>query len=432
MASESTVVHEQATPLSGPLAQLQQIVLEQQVAVESWFRHQWGQTRPPFYGSVDLRNAGYKLAPVDTNLFPAGFNNINPEYLSLYAQAMQATMQEICPSAKRLLLIPEAHTRNLFYFESVAVLYDILTHAGFEVRIGSLNEELPSPHTVELPSGRSLTLEKIQRQGERVGVDDFFPCCIVLNNDMSAGIPDILQNIDQRVMPPMQLGWSNRLKSEHFRYYEQVANEFAEKFSIDPWTINPWFEQCPEVNFMKKEGEACLADRAEGLLKRIKEKYTEYKLEQDPFLVVKADQGTYGMAVMMVRDAEELRNLNRKQRTRMSTLKGGVPVTRAIVQEGVYTSETVEDNAVAEPVVYMLGRNVIGGFYRVHKNRGPDENLNAPGMNFSPLPFAHPCNIPCVFEPQAHGRFYLYGVVARLALLAAARELNAFERGNHG
>ena len=30
--------------------------------------------------SVDLRNSGFKLAPVDTNLFPGGFNNLNPGF----------------------------------------------------------------------------------------------------------------------------------------------------------------------------------------------------------------------------------------------------------------------------------------------------------------------------------------------------------------
>ena len=42
---------------------------------------------PAFYGSVDLRNAGYKLAPVDMNLFPGGFNNLSEEMLPAAVQA---------------------------------------------------------------------------------------------------------------------------------------------------------------------------------------------------------------------------------------------------------------------------------------------------------------------------------------------------------
>ncbi|MET0218674.1 MAG: glutamate--cysteine ligase, partial [Burkholderiales bacterium] len=36
------------------------------------------------------------------------------------------------------------------------------------------------------------------------------------------------------------------------------------------------------------------------------------------------------------------------------------------------------NDAVAEPVVYMMD---FGGFYRVHNDRGTDENLNAPAMH---------------------------------------------------
>jgi glutamate--cysteine ligase len=98
-------------------------------------------------------------------------------------------------------------------------------------------------------------------------------------------------------------------------------------------------------------------------------------------------------------------------------------VNDVIVQEGVYSFETV-DEAVAEPVVYMIDHFVVGGFYRVHTNRGKDENLNAPGMHFAPLAFAAPCSSPNPDDPGCPpNRFYAYGVIARLALLAAAIEL---------
>ncbi|WP_423063321.1 glutamate--cysteine ligase [Candidiatus Paracoxiella cheracis] len=403
--------------------------LDNQIAIEAWLRQQWLKTPPPFYSSVDLRNAGFKIAPVDTNLFPAGFNNLNPALMPLYIQAVQATIAEICPEVTRLLIIPESHSRNVFYFENLSMLHEILTTAGFQVRIGSMDESLTQPLEQTLPSGRKITIEPLQRKNDEVGVTDFFPCCMILNNDLSGGVPDKLKNLKQTIMPSPLLGWSRRLKSEHFSAYEKVATEFAtDVLNIDPWLISPLFDHCPEVDFMKKEGQECLATRAEGLLNQIKKKYAEYNIDQKPFLVVKADAGTYGMAVMMIQDPNELRELNRKQRTRMSTSKGGVAVTKAIVQEGVYTFETAsKDNAVAEPVLYSFGRHVIGGFYRIHKNRGPNENLNAPGMDFIPLAFDEPCNTPCRENSQAKNRFYVYGVISRLACLASARELTAFE-----
>jgi glutamate--cysteine ligase len=94
-----------------------------------------------------------------------------------------------------------------------------------------------------------------------------------------------------------------------------------------------------------------------------------------------------------------------------------------LVQEGVYTFESIND-AVAEPVVYMIDHFVVGGFYRVHTQRGQDQNLNAPGMHFSPLAFDEPCSSPNFDDPDCPpNRFYAYGVVARLALVAAAIEL---------
>lgn len=67
---------------------------------------------PPFYGSTDLRNSGFKLAPVDLNLFPGGFNNLNDAFMPLCVQAAQSAVERICPDASSLLLIPENHTRN--------------------------------------------------------------------------------------------------------------------------------------------------------------------------------------------------------------------------------------------------------------------------------------------------------------------------------
>ena len=99
-------------------------------------------------------------------------------------------------------------------------------------------------------------------------------------------------------------------------------------------------------------------------------------------------------------------------------------VNEVLIQEGVYTFETV-NNGVAEPVIYMIDRFVVGGFYRVHTEHGQDENLNAPGSHFQPLAFETDCHTPdCGGRPgDPPNRFYTYGVIARLAMLAAAYEL---------
>jgi glutamate--cysteine ligase len=195
---------------------------------------------------------------------------------------------------------------------------------------------------------------------------------------------------------------------------------------MDPWLIDPMFRNCGEVDFLKREGSECLYKNIKALLTTIQRKYEEYDVKCRPFVMVKADAGTYGMSVMTVHSAEEVSELNRKQRTRMATTKEGQKVSKVIIQEGVYTHETWgEEDMVAEPVVYTIDHNVIGGFYRVHAKRAANENLNAPGMHFERLAFEDCCISPEKdLPPAAHpNRFYIYGVIARLALLAAAREV---------
>jgi len=411
------------TAFKGPLHLLEQNLLNNQVRIECWLRKKWREVPLLFYSSVDLRNAGFKLAPVDTNLFPAGFNNLNHDFLPLCIQAAQVTLEQVCPAATKILLIPESHVRQIFYYDHLAILQEILTKAGFEVKVGSLLPELRAAKEIVLSSGKTINIQPIIRHENHIEVAGFTPDLIVLNNDLANGIPALLENLSQPIVPSLQLGWGTRSKSSHFAYFDKVSREFAEYIGIDPWMIAPLFRHCDQVDFMTGEGQDCLIENATALFAEIKQKYAEYGITHPPFVVIKADAGTYGMAVMTIKDPEELKHLNRKQRLNMSVTKGNREVSKVILQEGVYTFETWgENHSVAEPVVYMIGRHVVGGFYRVHSGKAIDENLNSPGMNFEPLAFVDACNNPCEPVDACNNRFYAYGVVARLAMLAAALE----------
>ena len=416
------------TALNGPINELEQRILESMPAIERWFRLEWMEHTPPFYTSVDVRNAGFKLAPVDTNLYPGGFNNLTPEMLPLAVQAAMAAIEKICPEAKNLLLIPENHTRNSFYLQNVQRLMQIFSSAGLNVRLGSLDESVTAPTQLALPDGSSLTVEPLLRTKRRLGLKDFDPCTILLNNDLSAGIPKILEDLhEQYLLPPLHAGWAVRRKSLHFQAYEDVAKKFAKLLGMDPWLINPMFAKCGKVNFQDGSGQECVQSHADALLGKIRRKYKEYGIQEKPFVIVKADAGTYGMGIMTVRDAKDLDVLNRKSRNKMSVIKDGQEVSEVIIQEGVPTYERVND-AVAEPVVYMIDRYVVGGFYRVHAERGIDENLIAPGASFVPLAFAEHHQLPKPGEKpgaSAPNRFYMYGVIGRLAMLGASYELEA-------
>ncbi|WP_027865873.1 glutamate--cysteine ligase [Massilia alkalitolerans] len=418
-----------ATALTGPLLDLEKKILEATPAIERWFRLEWQEHTPPFYCSVDLRNAGYKLAPVDTNLFPGGFNNLSTEMLPLTVQAAMAAIDKYCPDARNLLMIPEVHTRNPMYLQNVARLMQIFRQTGLHVRLGSLSPDVTQPTPLALPDGNMLVVEPLVRSpnGRRVGLADFDPCTILLNNDLSSGIPAILENIhEQSLLPPLHAGWALRRKSNHFKAFDEVAKKFGKLIEIDPWLVNPLHSKVGEIDLQQDVGTEQLADAVSALLSKIKKKYKEYGMkEQKPFVIVKPDAGTYGMGVMTVKDASEVRDLSRAQRNKMTVIKDGVAVTDMIVQEGVPTFESIND-AVAEPVVYMIDRYVVGGFYRVHAERGIDQNLNAPGSQYVPLAFAQQHAVPDLKAKPgtaAPNRFYVYGVVARLGLLAASLEL---------
>ena len=409
------------TSLNGPINELEQRVLESMPAIERWFRLEWMEHTPPFYCSVDLRNAGFKLAPVDTDLFPGRFNNLTPEMLPLAVQAAMAAVEKICPEAKNLLLIPEPHTRNTFYLASVQRLVAVFTQAGLNVRLGAIDAAVKQPLRLPLAEGGELVLEPLVRTRGRLGLKNFDPCTILLNTELPLGVPKVLQGLhEQYLLPPLHAGWTVRRKAQHLRSYEELAKKFAKLLGMDPWLITPMHAHCGEVDMADSHGLDGVRSQVETLLAKVKRKYKDYGINERPFVVVKPDRGGGGMGILTVRDVKDLDTL--------AAAAGEAPrVDALIVQEGVPTYERMND-AVAEPVVYMIDRYVVGGFYRVHAERGIDENLAAPGSRYVPLAFAPSAQLPRRGEKpgaSAPNRFYMYGVIGRLAMVAASYELEA-------
>ncbi|MBP9906943.1 MAG: glutamate--cysteine ligase [Rhodoferax sp.] len=416
------------TALTGPINELEQRVLDSMPAIERWFRLEWMEHTPPFYSSVDIRNAGFKLAPVDTNLFPSGWHNLTPEMMPLAVQAAMAAIEKICPEARNLLMIPENGKPSSFYLESLVQLQRIFNMAGLNVRLGSIDPAVKKTTSYDLQNGGTVTLEPVIRGKRRLGLKDFDPCTILLNNDLMAGVPGILEEIfEQYLLPPLHAGWPTRRMSSHYKAYEEVAKRLGKLMGVDPWLINPLFEKCEEVELGQAKGLDCLSAQVDLVLTRVRRKYKEYGIKEKPFVVVKADHGTHELGVVTVRDARDMQAL----RDRVSSLTHGRKTPWLphdfLVQEGVLTQERVND-AVAEPVIYTMDRYVVGGFYRVHAGRGVDEALNAPGSDYVPLAFEHSTQLPQPgVKPGASvpNRFYMYGVVGRLAMLAASYELES-------
>ena len=418
------------TSLTGPLLAIEQAFLDRQHDIEHWFHQQWQHIPPPFYTSVDIRNAGFKVAPVDTNLFPAGFNNLHSDSDLLCLPALESAVLRYCPTANSVLVIAENHTRNQFYLDSLARLSDLISRSGFKVRIGQIGIDQPVDHV--LPNGSGLTIYPVEWDEYLYAGEGFSPCAILLNNDLSSGAPSILEGLadseGQHVIPPVDLGWHQRTKLENFMAYEAVTQKFSHEMGIDPWILSPLYtDREIMLDFDSETSIEALQDEASQLLHRIKHKYQEHNVDHDPFIMMKSNRGTYGMGVLSITDAAQLEALNRKQRNKMKVGKEGVKIDNVVLQEGVFSFETIgQDKSVAEPVVYMIDHYVVGGFYRIHSRKGVNENLNSPGAKFKPLAMQSP-----LMSPDQEGkpddevnRFYAYGVIARLAMAAAAQEID--------
>ncbi|TDR32180.1 glutamate--cysteine ligase [Hydromonas duriensis] len=415
------------TTLTGELSEIEQKMLASTPMIERWFRMEWQEHTPPFYSSVDLRNAGFKLAPVDTNLYPCGFNNLAEEMYPLATQAAMAAVEKYCPDAKNLLIIPERRSLNPFYLQNVAKLSKILRLTGLNVRLGSWADDLTTPCEIKLPSGESLTLEPLERNGRRITLDGgrFDPCTILLNNNLSDGQPNILQNIKEQILlPPLHAGWTTRRKSVHLKAYDEVVKKFAKFIDMDPWLLNPFHAQTSGFDANTKANEEELTHHVEAVFKKVNKKYKEYGISNKPFLVIKSNARDCDHHLMTVHSVEDIKKLNFKQFHKIADANQsmGLDAHELLIQEGVPTTETWAEKT-AEPVVYMIDRYVVGGFYRINAQRGANESLYSKDMSFEPLSFVKESERHADDLGTLHNRFYPYGVVGRLAMLAASLEL---------
>lgn len=407
--------------MSEILTQLRALLDTKGNDINAWFADAWKDTPPFFYTSADLRHSGYKLAPVDTNLFPAGFNNLSERSRTLAITAAERTIQ---PDSK-VLIVPEDHTRNLRYLDSLVVLQSIVKGAGAEVKIGTLRQEFEAPEALTSASGDTVLLHPLKREGARLVTQDGFDADVILvNNDMTEGAPALLEGLEQLVTPPLGMGWYRRRKSEHFHSYGRVASQFAEQFGLDPWLISTDLHHCGRIDFMEMKGIECVALGVEKLVTRLKERYAEHGIDEEPYVFIKSDSGTYGMGIMTVRSGDEVFEMNRKSRKKMHAIKGGEVSSQVIIQEGIPTVDMI-DGSPCEPMIYLVNGTAVGGAYRVHETRDARSNLNAVGMRFASL-CSDDSKRLCMDSLDARQKpecdFDVFGLVSRLAVLAAARE----------
>lgn len=364
----------------------------------------------PIYTSVDIRESKNKIAPVDNNIYPAGFNNIcalDTECATLnFTKTVKAKDQNI----KRIGIIPESNTKNTFYLDHLAILKKIVTDAGFEVEVISFDQGLfLEGDILNLVSASSydIQIKKAQIINRQITVDNNPFDFVILNHDQSSPIEIEWKTLLTPVDPSPFIGWFARSKSGHFIAYREVIKDFGAKFEINPTIIEADFKLVEGIDFSTKEGLEGLAHAVDELKKSL----------PDSKIFIKGDQGTYGMGISVVENGEEVLNFNRKDRNKMDIGKNKIKFTSVIVQEGVETIIKY-DNMPAEITIYLVGGKSVGGFMRANTERGAHDNLNSKGMVFRKF---------CISEIRQNNDYQakeaLYSIIARLSNLAGAHEL---------
>jgi len=404
-------------------------IFEKRHAVRDWFALKFKENSAPFYSSYDVRDSSFKIAPVDCNLYPAGFNNICSEDLSVAHELLQDWVKVLGDGKppKKIAILPESHTSNKFYIENLWTLQDIFVRAGFETRIAWwTGDEGNPPHSVSLESvtGKVLEAFPIKREGNRILLSDGFePEWIILNNDFSSGYPKILDGVQARIYPSHKLGWHSRRKSTHFRYYNKYALEFANLLSIDPWLVSIDSQVVEGIDLNEGVGADRAADAVGAMIDRLQTEYSKRKIPHSPTVFLKNDHGTYGIGIHVVHSADEVRNLNRRAKNKLSVGKGKSEVHEILIQEGIPTQLVVE-NLISEPVIYLFGSELIGGFIRSNTERGDNDNLNSQGMLFKKLCMR---DLREAWDAKSKQDFpiheAIYGSISLLSCLAAAEEM---------
>ncbi|MDP8265389.1 MAG: glutamate--cysteine ligase [Candidatus Aceula meridiana] len=406
-------------------------VLGHQKEIYAWVRASESAKELPLYSSVDIRNSGFKAAVVDTNLFPAGFNNICEHGVTDAVLFIQKAISKRAPQGRNILIVAEEHTRNKWYLENIRVLKEIIERAGFNAIVATFLDVQPSFCqsasfvVLETATGKPIEIFCFKKILKDVQEGRKHFDLIILNNDLTTGIPDVLKQAGVPIYPSLQAGWHSRLKSHHFRHNYEFVKEFAQLIDVDPWLLSCLDTTIADVNINEESDRHMVMDAASDLFKRIQIKYDEHKIQEKPFVFLKSDSGTYGMGVMAIEDPKEILELNRKSRNKLFKGKSAQVIRRYLLQEGVPTHYQI-DQKISEVCIYQIDNNLIGGFYRSHSGKSDRDNLNSKGMDFQKM-CPHLRKYGDCGTHHDMNIFDVYRLLARIAGMAAHREIMELE-----
>jgi len=393
-------------------------VLESKRAeITAWMSQKRSEVPIPIYGSVDIRDAGWKISVVDANHFPAGFNNVSTEDKPSIGALLKTHILREYHDCEWVHLYPESHTRNKGYVENLIALKELLEIAGFRCTVGSV-DFVELGHLIGLSGALKLDqVESKSKDGEDILlIDGQSPDLILLNNDLTEGIVAGLGS--QIVSPPPSMGWHRRRKSQHYEVLREYVEEIAQMLDIDPWHfMADWFvskNKCLEKEACRIE----LAAEVDTFLENLRQKYLELGVDREPVVFIKNDRGTYGLGIMTVRSGSELLQLSNRKMNRLMYSKGGVDVENFLIQEGIPTILENDEGAPVEPVVYLVDGQAASWFYRINSKKSDIDNLNSPSAQFESF-----SQSGGQYGEHAHG---WHALVAELSMLAMGKELLSY------
>lgn len=391
----------------------------------AWFKAKTADLSYPIYSSYDVRDSGYKISNVDANIFPAGFNNICPTDKETSVGLMKDYIdRHYGAKTQKILLVTEEHTNNAFYWENVYTIKGLIEAGGREVKV-AIPRELPEPLNLTSAGGHEVIVHSALKPGPLWNV--YQPDLIISNNDFSEAYEEWAATVvDSAMNPPRELGWYQRKKSTYFKYYNELVNEFAAITQIDPFLLRVETELFSDFDIADEASRNALADRVDAMISHLKAEYEKRGIQQEPFVFVKNNAGTYGLAVIRVGSGAEVKEWSYKSRKKMKAAKGGRDVEEVIIQEGI-PSIVQADGASAEPVIYMIGSELAGGFLRTHAEKSSTDSLNSPGAVYKRL-----CVSDLAINTPGCPLENVYGWTAKLGLLAIAceaKELGAEFKG---
>ena len=75
------------------IKEINSLISNNKELISNWLFEKTKESEPPFYTSTDIRVSDKKITAVDTNIFPAGFNNLSDKFIDLASKMLNLFLE---------------------------------------------------------------------------------------------------------------------------------------------------------------------------------------------------------------------------------------------------------------------------------------------------------------------------------------------------